>query len=100
MAPTSTQPNLPPPSQLSSHSPLSPPHHNTPHQVHNEAEVQQLIKVAAQLHTPVTFRAAGTSLSGQAVTDSILVKLNHAGRNWRNVQITDEGRKITIEPGM
>ena len=59
-----------------------------------------MVRLAAKLETPVTFRAAGTSLSGQAVTDSILVKLNHAGRNWRNVQITDEGRKITIEPGM
>ena len=33
--------------------------------VHSEEEVQQLVKVAAQLETPVTFRAAGTSLSGQ-----------------------------------
>ena len=59
-----------------------------------------MVRLASKLEAPVTFRAVGTSLSGQAVTDSILVKLNHAGRNWRNVQITDEGRKITIEPGM
>ena len=37
--------------------------------------------------TPVTFRAAGTSLSGQAVTDSILLKLSHTGKNFRNYEI-------------
>ena len=30
---------------------------------------------------PVTFRGAGTSLSGQAVTDSVLVI---AGNHWKN----------------
>ena len=35
--------------------------------------------------TPVTFRAAGTSLSGQAVTDSVLVLL---GDNWRGCRIS------------
>ena len=28
---------------------------------------------AASIDAPVTFRAAGTSLSGQAVTDSVLI---------------------------
>jgi D-lactate dehydrogenase len=41
--------------------------------------------------TPVTFRAAGTSLSGQAVTDSILLKLSHTGKNFRNYEITVRG---------
>ena len=36
---------------------------------------------------PVTFRAAGTSLSGQAITDSVLLKLSHTGRNFRNYTI-------------
>lgn len=36
---------------------------------------------------PVTFRAAGTSLSGQAITDSVLLKLSHTGRNFRNYEI-------------
>ena len=48
----------------------------------------------------MTFRAAGTSLSGQAVTDSILLKLSHTGKNWRRHAIGDEGKAITVEPGL
>lgn len=43
--------------------------------VHNEKEVQQLIKLSQQHQVPVTFRAAGTSLSGQAITDSIIISV-------------------------
>jgi len=56
----------------------------------------RLINVAKKNKTPVTFRAGGTSLSGQAVTDSILLKLGHT---WRYRKIDDNGKKITVEPG-
>lgn len=68
--------------------------------VHDEREVKEILPVAAKHQTPVTFRAAGTSLSGQAVTDSILLKLSHTGKNFRNYEIRDEGREITVEPGL
>ena len=55
--------------------------------VHNEKEVGEILPMAAKHETPVTFRAAGTSLSGQAVTDSILLKLSHTGKNFRNYEI-------------
>ena len=35
----------------------------------NEAEVSKLLAAASRHGLPVTFRAAGTSLSGQSVTD-------------------------------
>jgi hypothetical protein len=35
----------------------------------------------------VTFRAAGTSLSGQAITDSVLIKMSHVGKNFRRYEI-------------
>src|SRR5262245_6380373 len=41
--------------------------------VESEEEVRRLLAVCEELGTPVTFRAAGTSLSGQAITDSVLV---------------------------
>ena len=41
--------------------------------VESEEEVQALLQAARSHGRPVTFRAAGTSLSGQAVTDSVLV---------------------------
>ncbi|MDO8438971.1 MAG: FAD-binding protein, partial [Telluria sp.] len=40
--------------------------------VESEAEVQALLQAARAHRRPVTFRAAGTSLSGQAVTDGVL----------------------------
>ena len=64
--------------------------------VHDEAEMIRLIKVARKNKTPITFRAGGTSLSGQAVTDSILLKLGHT---WRYRKIEDSGKTITVEPG-
>lgn len=65
--------------------------------VENEREVQLIIKEANRRNLPLTFRAAGTSLSGQSITDSILVRL---GRGWSNYKIFDNAAKIQIQPGM
>ena len=48
----------------------------------------------APTHRPlqVTFRAAGTSLSGQAITDSVLLKISHTGRAWRSYEVHGDGR--------
>lgn len=56
-------------------------------QVHNEAEIKKLLPIAKKHGVPVTFRAAGTSLSGQAITDSVLLKLSHTGKHFRNYTI-------------
>jgi FAD/FMN-containing dehydrogenase len=58
-----------------------------PWQVHNEAELKRILPIAKRHGVPVTFRAAGTSLSGQALTDSVLLKLSHTGKNFRNYTI-------------
>lgn len=55
--------------------------------VHSEEEVARIIPIAAKHQVPITFRAAGTSLSGQAITDSVLLKLSHTGRNFRSFHI-------------
>lgn len=68
--------------------------------IHSESEVRKILPLAAKHQTPVTFRAAGTSLSGQAVTDSILLKLSHTGKNFRNFEIKKDGQEITLEPGL
>ena len=62
-----------------------------------EHEVVQLLKAASQTKVSVTFRAAGTSLSGQAVTDSVLVRL---GKGWQHHRIYDDAQKIELEPGI
>lgn len=55
--------------------------------VHNEAEVRRIMPIAKRLGVPITFRAAGTSLSGQAITDSVLLKLSHTGKHFRNYEV-------------
>ena len=63
----------------------------------NEDEVALILKECSGLNIPVTFRAAGTSLSGQAVTDSLLLI---AGDSWKRYNIMEEGKKITLQPGI
>jgi len=62
-----------------------------------EEEVVAVLKQAAIAKLAVTFRAAGTSLSGQAQSDSILILLT---TNWRNHQILALGLKIKLGPGV
>lgn len=63
----------------------------------DESEVSFLLQEATKLNLPVTFRAAGTSLSGQAISDSILVI---AGEHWKNYEILENGNKIRLQPGL
>ena len=62
-----------------------------------ETEVAQVVKAADRHEVAVTFRAAGTSLCGQAITDSVLVI---AGSNWNDYQILDDGHRIRLQPGI
>ena len=63
----------------------------------SKEEVQQALSIASRLKLPVTFRAAGTSLAGQAITDSILIV---AGKHWEGYKIHDNGKRITVQPGI
>lgn len=65
--------------------------------VESEAEVVALLKLAHAEHVPVTFRAAGTSLSGQAISDSVLIVL---GDNWNGREIRNGGEQIRLQPGV
>lgn len=63
----------------------------------DEEEIIKIVTTAKELELPVTFRAAGTSLSGQAISDSILVLLTD---NWTNFSINEDASKITLQPGI
>jgi D-lactate dehydrogenase len=63
----------------------------------DEREVQACLNLAHQYATPVTFRAAGTSLSGQAITDSVLIRL---AWGWRDYCISEDARQIRLQPGV
>lgn len=65
--------------------------------VENEEQVRFVLQEAGKRQLPVTFRAAGTSLSGQSITDSILLRL---GRGWAGYKIFDHAEKMEIGPGM
>ena len=43
--------------------------------VEDESETLAVLKACRELKIPITFRASGTSLSGQALSDSVLVVL-------------------------
>ena len=65
--------------------------------VESEDEVVRILKLAHAERVPVTFRAAGTSLSGQAISDSVLIVL---GDNWNGRYIRQDGRQIRLQPGV
>lgn len=65
--------------------------------VESEDEVRSLLRAAHAQQVAVTFRAAGTSLSGQAVSDSVLLVL---GDNWNGRDIRANGGQIRLQPGV
>lgn len=64
--------------------------------VKSDDEVAAVIKTADSLNIPLTFRAAGTSLSGQSITDSVLVLLDNS---WNNIKLKDDNT-ISLDPGV
>ena len=60
-------------------------------------EIRALFAFSHQTRIPMTFRSGGTSLSGQAVSDGLLVE---TARNWRDLQVEDGGKTIRLQPGV
>ncbi len=60
-------------------------------------EIQALLALSQKCQIPLTFRAAGTSLSGQSITDGILVE---TARHWKSIQVEEDGLKIRVQPGV
>jgi D-lactate dehydrogenase len=65
--------------------------------VESENEVIDVLKAAHRHRVPVTFRAAGTSLSGQALSDSVLIVM---GDHWNGREIRANGAQIRLQPGV
>lgn len=63
----------------------------------SEQEIQTIMSTAFEMGIAVTFRAAGTSLSGQSISDSVLVIASHG---WHGYEVMDKGLKIKLEPGI
>ena len=60
------------------------------------AEIADILSFATRTSRPVTFRSGGTSLSGQASTDGMLVDTR---TNFRRIDIEDEGAVARVQPG-
>jgi D-lactate dehydrogenase len=63
----------------------------------SEAEIIALFAFSRQYKVPLVFRTGGTSLSGQSVTDGILVDLS---QHWNKVIIGHNGNEVAVQPGI
>ena len=62
-----------------------------------EEEIAKIVKACQKYKLPFTFRAAGTSLSGQSCTDSVLIV---AGKHWEKYEIGEKQDTIKLQPGI
>ena len=63
----------------------------------DEFDIIALLEYASLNGKSLTFRAAGTSLSGQSLTSSVLVDLSGS---WKSVEVIENGNKIKSQPGV
>ncbi len=63
----------------------------------SEEEISRIVRICRKYKLPFTFRAAGTSLSGQSCTDSVLIV---AGKHWEQYRLADDHETITLQPGI
>lgn len=63
---------------------------------HDLDEVRRLLAWARRTDHGLTFRAAGTSLNGQAQSDDVLVDVREFWRGW---EVLDDGRRFRCRPG-
>ncbi|MFC0512969.1 FAD-binding and (Fe-S)-binding domain-containing protein [Mucilaginibacter angelicae] len=62
----------------------------------DETEILKLFMFSHERGIPMVFRAGGTSLSGQSVTDGILVDLSH----WTGHHVENAGSSIRVQPAI
>ena len=60
-------------------------------------QLQSILALSQAHQVAVTFRAAGTSLSGQGVTDSVLIVLTD---DWRQYDVLNDGQQVKLQPGI
>jgi D-lactate dehydrogenase len=62
-----------------------------------ESEIVALFRFSHQYQIPLVFRTGGTSLSGQSITDGILVDLS---QYWNKMLIEENGDLVRVQPGI
>ncbi|MEV8516251.1 FAD-binding and (Fe-S)-binding domain-containing protein [Dactylosporangium sp. NPDC051484] len=62
----------------------------------NGGDIATLVRTAAEAGLALTFRSGGTSLSGQGVSDGVLVDTR---RNFGSIEVLDQGARVRVQPG-
>jgi len=60
-------------------------------------DIVKLFRYCRETGRHATFRAAGTSLNGQSLSDDILIDVR---RHWYGAKVVDDGRRVWTRPGM
>jgi D-lactate dehydrogenase len=60
------------------------------------AQVAELLRTSSGSGAALTFRSGGTSLSGQGVTDQLLVDTRSG---FRGIEVLDDGLRVRVQPG-
>jgi D-lactate dehydrogenase len=63
----------------------------------NEQEIIELFQFSHIHRIPLVFRTGGTSLSGQSITDGILVDLS---QYWNRIRVESKGNYVRVQPGI
>lgn len=63
----------------------------------DESDIHKLFQYANDVNKSITFRASGTSLSGQTVTNGIVAEIAY---DWQKIQVKNNGKSILLEPGV
>jgi D-lactate dehydrogenase len=63
----------------------------------SEKEIISLFDFSRRHRIPIVFRTGGTSLSGQSITDGILVDLSQF---WNKIKIEEDGLMVRVQPGI
>ncbi len=63
----------------------------------SEQDIRQLFGFCRQHQVPLVFRAGGTSLAGQSITDGILADLSIS---WKKVEALNNGTEVLVQPGV
>ncbi len=63
----------------------------------SEEEIAALFRFSHEQRIPIVFRAGGTSISGQCITDGILIDLS---QYWRKVTVEEGGKAVRVQPGI
>ncbi len=60
-------------------------------------QMSEIFKITQKHDLGITFRSGGTSLSGQSVTDSLLIDTR---KNFKEIEVLENGLKVRVQPGL